>query len=80
MVYCPPNRNTLPPHEKKATVPLKANPVKKNSDTMAAAPTGLGDEAQTPRLRRKFILCFDGTGNKFQGTAGDSNSGFPVSK
>jgi hypothetical protein len=29
-----------------------------------------------PKLqRRKFILCFDGTGNKFQGNEGDSNSG-----
>jgi uncharacterized protein (DUF2235 family) len=28
-----------------------------------------------PKLqRRKFILCFDGTGNKFQGNEGDSNS------
>jgi uncharacterized protein (DUF2235 family) len=27
-----------------------------------------------PRIaRRKFILCFDGTGNKFQGNSGDSN-------
>lgn len=24
--------------------------------------------------RNKFILCFDGTGNKFLGNAGDSNS------
>jgi len=31
-------------------------------------------EIETPRERRKFILCFDGTGNKFQGTPGDSNS------
>jgi uncharacterized protein (DUF2235 family) len=29
----------------------------------------------TPRTqRRKFVLCFDGTGNKFLGNAGDSNS------
>jgi hypothetical protein len=25
------------------------------------------------RLRKKFILCFDGTGNKFSGTDSDSN-------
>ena len=24
--------------------------------------------------RRSLILCFDGTGNKFQGDSGDSNS------
>ncbi|RDW77620.1 hypothetical protein BP6252_05673 [Coleophoma cylindrospora] len=30
-------------------------------------------ETRMPRERRKFILCFDGTGNKFQGTGGDSN-------
>lgn len=23
--------------------------------------------------RRNFVLCFDGTGNKFSGTDGDSN-------
>jgi hypothetical protein len=32
------------------------------------------NEGVVERKRRKFILCFDGTGNKFQGTAGDSNS------
>ena len=26
-----------------------------------------------PRIRNKFILCFDGTGNKFHGPAADSN-------
>ncbi|KAI9888687.1 MAG: hypothetical protein M1814_006543 [Vezdaea aestivalis] len=26
-----------------------------------------------PRARKKFVLCFDGTGNKFQGNDGDSN-------
>lgn len=25
------------------------------------------------RRRRKLILCFDGTGNKFKGNAGDTN-------
>ena len=25
------------------------------------------------RPRKKFVLCFDGTGNKFQGNDGDSN-------
>jgi len=35
-----------------------------------------GDPNFGPKLqRRKFILCFDGTGNKFQGNEGDSNSG-----
>ncbi|KAJ4344415.1 uncharacterized protein N0V89_012157 [Didymosphaeria variabile] len=29
--------------------------------------------AQSSRRRRKFILCFDGTGNKFSGTDADSN-------
>jgi hypothetical protein len=34
-----------------------------------------GDSFFGPKLqRRKFILCFDGTGNKFQGNEGDSNS------
>jgi hypothetical protein len=34
-----------------------------------------GDPFFGPKLqRRKFILCFDGTGNKFQGNEGDSNS------
>jgi hypothetical protein len=34
-----------------------------------------GDPFLGPKLqRRKFILCFDGTGNKFQGNEGDSNS------
>ncbi|KAI9672398.1 MAG: hypothetical protein M1817_003420 [Caeruleum heppii] len=27
------------------------------------------------RPRKVFVLCFDGTGNKFQGNAGDSNTG-----
>ena len=26
-----------------------------------------------PRRRKTFVLCFDGTGNKFSGTEGDSN-------
>lgn len=39
-----------------------------------AVPSVSGHDGKTPRMRRKFILCFDGTGNKFQGTAGDSNS------
>lgn len=26
-----------------------------------------------PHIRRKFVLCFDGTGNKFHGTDADSN-------
>lgn len=26
-----------------------------------------------PRPRKAMVLCFDGTGNKFQGNAGDSN-------
>ena len=39
-------------------------------------PNSTNPEIQTPRLRRKFVLCFDGTGNKFQGTPGDSNSEF----
>jgi len=35
----------------------------------------LSDPFSGPKLqRRKFILCFDGTGNKFQGNEGDSNS------
>ena len=25
------------------------------------------------RVRKTFVLCFDGTGNKFSGTDGDSN-------
>lgn len=29
--------------------------------------------AQTSRHKKKFILCFDGTGNKFSGTDADSN-------
>lgn len=29
--------------------------------------------AQSSRRKRKFILCFDGTGNKFSGTDADSN-------
>lgn len=28
---------------------------------------------EIPRRRRKLILCFDGTGNKFKGNAGDTN-------
>jgi hypothetical protein len=32
-------------------------------------------EGKGPCLRRrKLVLCFDGTGNKFLGNAGDSNS------
>jgi len=34
---------------------------------MAAAATG-------PSTPKTLILCFDGTGNKFQGTPTDSNS------
>lgn len=26
-----------------------------------------------PTLRKTFVLCFDGTGNKFSGTDADSN-------
>lgn len=40
---------------------------------MESTMNGIGDIGGR-RQRRKFILCFDGTGNKFQGTAGDSNS------
>jgi uncharacterized protein (DUF2235 family) len=36
-----------------------------------------GDPFFGPKLqRRKLILCFDGTGNKFQGNDSDSNSKF----
>ncbi|KAH8603014.1 hypothetical protein B0O99DRAFT_604890 [Bisporella sp. PMI_857] len=38
-----------------------------------SAPPNVDTDSKNPRLRRKFILCFDGTGNKFQGNAGDSN-------
>lgn len=30
-------------------------------------------QARLHRPKRKFILCFDGTGNKFSGTDSDSN-------
>jgi hypothetical protein len=30
--------------------------------------------SSSPRARRSLILCFDGTGNKFQGNMSDSNS------
>ncbi len=34
-----------------------------------------GDVAFSPqRARKTFVLCFDGTGNKFSGTDADSNS------
>ncbi|KAJ4300887.1 hypothetical protein N0V90_002975 [Kalmusia sp. IMI 367209] len=38
--------------------------------TMDAA---MAAQPQSSRPRRKFILCFDGTGNKFSGTDADSN-------
>ena len=46
-------------------------------ETMAVQSSAFdpGDPVFGPKLqRRKFILCFDGTGNKFQGNEGDSNS------
>ncbi len=45
---------------------------------MAVPNSGIdpGDPVFGPKVqRRKIILCFDGTGNKFQGNEGDSNSG-----
>jgi uncharacterized protein (DUF2235 family) len=39
-------------------------------------PDGVADDGNPPRppsRRRKFVLCFDGTGNKFSGTDSDSN-------
>jgi uncharacterized protein (DUF2235 family) len=39
-------------------------------------PDGVADDgnfARRPSHRRKFVLCFDGTGNKFSGTDSDSN-------
>ena len=33
---------------------------------------GPPDQART-HIRKKFVLCFDGTGNKFSGTDADSN-------
>lgn len=38
--------------------------------TMGDPAAGLSSKT---RPRRKFILCFDGTGNKFSGTDSDSN-------
>ena len=32
------------------------------------------EQSSNLKVRRTLILCFDGTGNKFQGTAADSNS------
>jgi uncharacterized protein (DUF2235 family) len=39
----------------------------------APKPHHLYSHPLPPRRRRKFILCFDGTGNKFSGTDADSN-------
>jgi uncharacterized protein (DUF2235 family) len=33
----------------------------------------LNEDTQLKRRKKKFILCFDGTGNKFSGTDADSN-------
>jgi uncharacterized protein (DUF2235 family) len=38
-----------------------------------ADPLGTTTTAGMPAHKRKFILCFDGTGNKFSGTDADSN-------
>jgi uncharacterized protein (DUF2235 family) len=40
-------------------------------DPPEARPSNGPDGRQRPR--KKFVLCFDGTGNKFQGNDGDSN-------
>ena len=36
---------------------------------MLPAASGGGES----RVRKKLILCFDGTGNKFKGNSGDTN-------
>jgi hypothetical protein len=47
----------------------------KNMAVSNSQPFEVGDPFFGQKLqRRKFILCFDGTGNKFQGNEGDSNS------
>jgi uncharacterized protein (DUF2235 family) len=33
----------------------------------------ISERAHAYRLRKKFVLCFDGTGNKFSSTDSDSN-------
>lgn len=43
-------------------------------DRQIHLPNGNVSTGRATLLRRKFVLCFDGTGNKFSGTAADSNS------
>jgi hypothetical protein len=43
------------------------------ADLQEMSNSGDGD-VKPSKPRRKFVLCFDGTGNKFKGTGGDSNS------
>lgn len=54
----------------------------RTGETMAVSnpqPFEIGGPFFGPKLqRRKFILCFDGTGNKFQGNEGDSNSEYNI--
>src|SRR3954447_25307165 len=38
-----------------------------------AGHSAVNTERHPHRQRKKFILCFDGTGNKFSGTDADSN-------
>jgi hypothetical protein len=42
-------------------------------DHLEHLPPSLVTEPPPPTHRRKFVLCFDGTGNKFSGTESDSN-------
>ncbi|KAF2099020.1 hypothetical protein NA57DRAFT_38919 [Rhizodiscina lignyota] len=61
---------------KKRPVPDRAasfRSITEQSPAVEAAEIPSRQTNPTSRKRRKFILCFDGTGNKFHGTDADSN-------
>jgi len=55
--------------DKQPTSQRQASPRRDNNQS--AVPVNPNPHPQ--RQRKKFILCFDGTGNKFSGTDADSN-------
>jgi uncharacterized protein (DUF2235 family) len=54
----------MPPRRRRPSLQLEATDQK---------PQGIPYDGQSQQHRKKFILCFDGTGNKFSGTDSDSN-------
>ena len=58
--------NSFAPRERKSSI-------SQDADGNLAGPRSNFDAPLRTRCRKKFILCFDGTGNKFSGTDADSN-------